>query len=85
MKEKKKLQRDMPHQIGKMLVEARILKGITQEELAKLADTKQPSIARIENGGKAPSLSFLQRIVEAMSFTLIPPKIAELEKLKEED
>lgn len=79
----KKLERDIPHQIGKMLIQARLLKGITQEKLAKLVDTKQPSIARIEGGSQAPSLSFLQKIVEAMGYTLLPPRIAELEQLDE--
>lgn len=80
----KKIERDISHQIGKMLIEARLLKGITQEKLAELVETKQPSIARIESGQSLPSLGFLQRIVEAMGLTLLPPKVAEIEALGQE-
>ncbi|MGI6250883.1 MAG: helix-turn-helix domain-containing protein [Anaerolineaceae bacterium] len=41
-------------------------KGLTQTELAKLAGTHQPAIARLEDGEDLPSLSFLRRVVEAM-------------------
>lgn len=44
----------------------RILRGLTQEQLAELAGTKQPSIARLESGKMEPRLSFLRRVVEAM-------------------
>ena len=44
----------------------RILRGLTQEQLAERAGTKQPSIARLESGRMEPSLSFLRRVVEAM-------------------
>lgn len=56
----------------------RILQGLTQEQLAKMADTKQPSIARLESGKMEPRLSFLRRVVEAMGGRLevqiIPPE-----------
>ena len=44
----------------------RIMRGLTQEELADLVGTKQPSIARLESGKEMPRLSFLQRVVEAL-------------------
>ena len=44
----------------------RILRGLTQEELAQLVGTKQPSIARLESGKDVPRLDFLQRVVEAL-------------------
>ena len=44
----------------------RIEKGLTQEELADLIDTKQPSIARLESGRRAPSLAFLRRVADAL-------------------
>lgn len=78
----KELEVDIPHQVGKMLVEARLLKGLTQEKLAQLAGTKQSGIARIENGASFPSLTFLKKIVNAMGLTLLPPRIEELEELK---
>jgi len=44
----------------------RIIRGLTQEELAEKVGTKQSSIARLENGKRPPSLSFLRRVVEAL-------------------
>jgi DNA-binding XRE family transcriptional regulator len=44
----------------------RIMRGLTQAELAELVGTKQPSIARIENGKTEPKLSFLRRLAEAL-------------------
>jgi transcriptional regulator with XRE-family HTH domain len=35
-------------------------------QLAELVGTRQPSIARLENGKSVPSLSFLDRIVKAL-------------------
>jgi len=63
-----------------MVLEARILVGITQEELAKRIGTKQPSIARLENGMYLPSLSFMQKIANALETYLIPPKFGIVEK-----
>jgi transcriptional regulator with XRE-family HTH domain len=40
--------------------------GLTQAELAEKACTRQPSIARLEYGSSTPSLSFLQRVAEAL-------------------
>lgn len=44
----------------------RIMRGLTQKQLAKLVGTKQSSIARLESGRTQPSLSFLRRVVEAL-------------------
>lgn len=77
----RKLKTDMSHQVAKLLIEARLYKGLTQSKLAELAGTKQPSVARLESGVNDPNLGFLQRLVEAMSLTLLPPRIAEIEKL----
>ncbi len=71
---------DISYEIAKSIRQLRINHGLTQEELAKLVKTEQPSIARIENpGSKAPSLNFLQRIAKALNTELIPPKFSELE------
>jgi transcriptional regulator with XRE-family HTH domain len=66
--------RDITWEIAKMIIEARIFKGLTQEKLARLMRTKQPSIARIENGNTLPSLSFLERMALAMHAQLEIPK-----------
>ncbi|RLC89368.1 MAG: transcriptional regulator [Chloroflexi bacterium] len=48
----------------------RIMRGLTQEQLAALVGTKQPSIARLESGKVEPKLSFLRRVVEALGARL---------------
>lgn len=48
----------------------RILRGLTQEQLAKLVGTRQPSIARLESGRIEPRLSFLRRVAQALSARL---------------
>ena len=44
----------------------RMMRGLTQEQLAEMVGTKQPSIARLESGKMEPRLSFLRRVVEAL-------------------
>lgn len=44
----------------------RQMRGLTQQQLADLVGTKQPSIARLESGRWVPKLSFLKRVAEAM-------------------
>ena len=51
---------------GYQIARLRIQRGMTQAQLAELVGTRQPSIARLENGNSVPSLSFLQRIAEAL-------------------
>lgn len=48
----------------------RIMRGLTQAQLAELVGTKQPSIARLESGRVEPKLSFLRRVVEALGARL---------------
>ena len=50
------------HQIARL----RIQHGLTQAHLAEMVGTRQPSIARLENGNSIPSLSFLKRIADAL-------------------
>lgn len=52
---------------GYQIARLRIQKGLTQAQLAKLVGTRQPSIARLESGERRPSLSFLQRVAEALN------------------
>ncbi len=44
----------------------RLMRGMTQTELARRVGTQQPSIARLESGRGEPKLSFLRRVVEAL-------------------
>ena len=52
----------------------RIMRGLTQAQLAELVGTKQPSIARLESGQDAPRLSFLKK-VESGDFAQDGPPI----------
>lgn len=62
---------DLKRDISRMVIEARIIKGITQEKLAEMTNTQQPSIARLENGNSLPSLKFLDKIARALKTRLI--------------
>jgi DNA-binding XRE family transcriptional regulator len=44
----------------------RILRGLTQKQLAELVGTKQSSIARLERGVTPPNLSFLSKVAAAL-------------------
>jgi len=50
--------------IGVMLQQARLKKGLTQEELAEKAGTTKSYISKIENNIKEVRISTLQKIVE---------------------
>jgi ribosome-binding protein aMBF1 (putative translation factor) len=64
---------DLPFEMGKRITEARLSKGMTQAQLAKKIGTKQPSIARLENGTSLPNLNFLSKIAKALDTDLILP------------
>jgi DNA-binding XRE family transcriptional regulator len=51
---------------GYQIARLRIQRGLTQTQLAEMVGTHQPSIARLENGSSIPSLSFLDRIANAL-------------------
>lgn len=51
---------------GYQIARLRLQRGLTQAQLAEMVGTRQPSIARLENGSSVPSLSFLDRIAEAL-------------------
>lgn len=51
---------------GYQIARLRVLRGLTQAQLAEMVGTKQPSIARLESGESSPSLSFLKRVACAL-------------------
>ncbi len=51
---------------GYQIARLRIQRGLTQAQLAEMVGTRQPTIARLENGSSVPSLSFLERIARAL-------------------
>jgi len=53
-----------------MIIKKRIEKGLSQKELAQKIGTKQSAISRLESGTYNPSLSFLQKVGEALGAEL---------------
>ena len=53
-------------EFGYQVTRLRMLRGLTQAQLAEMVGSRQPSIAKLENGTGAPSLSFLTKIAEAL-------------------
>lgn len=71
---------DLAFEIGEMVTDARVKLGLTQAQLADLAETQQPSIARLENGTTLPSLTFLDHLAKSMGTHLIAPRFAFLDE-----
>ena len=53
-----------------IILRKRIEQGLTQEELANKIGTKQSAIARFESGTYNPTVSFLQKIADALGVQL---------------
>jgi transcriptional regulator with XRE-family HTH domain len=51
---------------GYQIARLHIQRGLTQTQMAEMLGTRQPSIARLENGSSVSSLSFLDRIAKAL-------------------
>lgn len=58
------------YEIAHALIEARIIKGLTQKELAEKINTKQSVISRLEGIQSTPSISLLKRIAQALNASL---------------
>ncbi len=58
------------YRLAAALIRLRLAKGLTQEELATLLNTKQESIARLESGSSLPSLSTVKRVADALDAEL---------------
>ena len=65
--------------IIKATIEARKKSGLTQRELAKKANIKQPVIARLESRARSPRVSTLMKILYPMGYTL---RVLPIEKKK---
>ena len=61
---------ELEFQVARAIIEARIKKGMTQEDLAKAMNTKQSVISRAENAKTVPSLSFLKRLAQVLDASL---------------
>jgi transcriptional regulator with XRE-family HTH domain len=58
------------YKLASALIRLRLAKGLTQEQLAELLNTKQESIARLESGGSLPSLSTVKKVATALDAEL---------------
>ena len=56
---------------GELVREARKRAGMTQAQLAKLADTTQSAIARLESGRTSPSFEQVERLMRLCGYQLI--------------
>jgi ribosome-binding protein aMBF1 (putative translation factor) len=57
--------------VSRLIHDARTATGLTQSELAKLIDSKQPVIAKLEDADyDGHSLSMLRRIADALNMKL---------------
>lgn len=57
-------------EFSQLLRSARRQAGLTQRELARLAATSQPAIARYERGEVTPSIRTAQRLLRACGYRL---------------
>ncbi len=73
---------DLPFEISKILIRARIKRGLSQKQLAEMLNTKQSGVARAESGKSFPTFSFLQRIAHALQMILLPPQLIPVEEMK---
>jgi len=53
-------------EIGYQITRLRILRGLTRAQLAEMVGTRQPLIARLENGSSVSGMSFLDCIAKAL-------------------
>ncbi|RLB33580.1 MAG: hypothetical protein DRH12_18240 [Deltaproteobacteria bacterium] len=58
------------------IIKLRMVKGITQKELAEKLGTKQSAISRLENMSANPTLKFLYKVLKALGGEI---KIVDLE------
>lgn len=59
--------KDLAFYISQIILEARLSSGLSQKQLAKKIGTKQPAVARWENGSQIPSISSLNKIAECLT------------------
>lgn len=53
-----------------LIIQKRIEKGLTQKQVARRVGTKQSAISRLESGASNPTLSFLQKVAQALGTTI---------------
>ena len=58
------------YQVSRALIAARIKRKISQQQLAKEANTTQAVISRLENMTANPSVGLLQKIAQALNLRI---------------
>jgi ribosome-binding protein aMBF1 (putative translation factor) len=58
------------YQIARAVIEARTNRGLTQQDLAQKLNTTQSVISRVESAKTKPTLSFLERLADALNVSL---------------
>jgi transcriptional regulator with XRE-family HTH domain len=58
------------YQIAREIIRLRIARGLTQQDLAERAGTKQANISRLENAVGTPSVALLLRVARALDARL---------------
>lgn len=58
--------KDWAFELAKLIIDARILTGITQEILAELLGKQQSSVARAESGKITPSIPYLDKVARVL-------------------
>lgn len=63
-----------PNQLGVAIQQQRLMRGMSQSELARLAGTSQKTISKIENGNPATKIETVFALMAAldMQMTLAP-------------
>ncbi len=60
----------LEYEIARALIKARLERGLTQAEVARLMNTKQSVISRVENARTMPSLAFLKKLAGVLDASL---------------
>ena len=59
------------YEIARSLIELRIEKGLTQQEVAQKMNTTQSVISRLESGSANPSLATIKRLADALGARVV--------------
>jgi len=62
---------ELEYQVARMLIKARLDRGYTQADMARLLHTQQSVISRAEQAKTIPSLSFLKKAAKALDVKLL--------------
>ena len=61
---------DSEFKLIQSIIEQRVRRGMTQEQLARKVGTGQSAIARLESGRYNPTLAFLKKLSKALDVNL---------------